>query len=216
MSYIVLCKNGIELIGADQKVIASAPKSGKAYPIGEILKGQTVPGNMIEDFTRNYRPVMAIMKPMTTCIASPNASSRKGSDIDMIVLHHTVGTAASAIATFQRYDPINGASAHYIIAKDGTIFQMVEDQYKAWHAGNDNPNSIGIEHEAFDGDKLTAAQEKASIALCKWLRKEYNIPKANVTGHRFSPKCTTGTACPGALFGARTEEALRAWVDKNL
>jgi hypothetical protein len=55
-------------------------------------------------------------------IRSPNVSSRNGTKIDMVVLHFTDGPSAqSAINTFR--DPNSQVSAHYIIDKNGDIYQ---------------------------------------------------------------------------------------------
>ncbi len=38
-----------------------------------------------------------------------------------------------------------GISVHFLIDNDGTIYQMLDTQHAAWHAGNINRNSIGVE-----------------------------------------------------------------------
>ncbi|NJM28107.1 MAG: N-acetylmuramoyl-L-alanine amidase [Pseudanabaena sp. RU_4_16] len=42
---------------------------------------------------------------------------------------------------------------------------MVADADKAWHAANANRNSVGIEHVAKEGEKLSDLQERSSIRL---------------------------------------------------
>lgn len=147
-------------------------------------------------------------------ISSPNFSSRDGGKINSIILHYTTaGTAQSSINHFK--NPASQVSAHYIIDKNGDIYQMVQDNDKAWHAGNANRHSIGIEHVAKVGDKLTEVQEKSSIALIKWLMTEYKISKDSIQGH----KQVGSTSCPGNIFGDDINDGnvpkLKAWVDKN-
>ena len=38
-----------------------------------------------------------------------------------------------------------GISVHFLIDNDGTIYQMLDTQHKAWHAGSINGKSIGVE-----------------------------------------------------------------------
>jgi N-acetyl-anhydromuramyl-L-alanine amidase AmpD len=68
-------------------------------------------------------------------------------------------------------------SAHYIVDKNGDIYQMVADSDKAWHAFGENADSIGIEHVARPGETLTPAQEQATVHLIRWLMAEYKISK---------------------------------------
>ncbi len=65
----------------------------------------------------------------------PNFSpGRSGNSIDLIVLHYTAGgNVESTIAWFK--NPRSRASAHYLVARDGTIYQFVRDEDTAWHAG---------------------------------------------------------------------------------
>jgi hypothetical protein len=92
---------------------------------------------------------------------------------------------------------------------------MVKDADKAWHAAGANRNSIGIEHVATKGDKLTDLQEAASIHLIKWLMHEYKILQQNILGH----KQVDITSCPGNIFGDHIDDTslpkFKAWVSKN-
>ncbi|NEO84040.1 MAG: LysM peptidoglycan-binding domain-containing protein [Spirulina sp. SIO3F2] len=146
-------------------------------------------------------------------IKSPNFNSRRGIDIDTVVVHYTTDTLRSAINTFK--NPATEVSAHYVIGKSGDIFQMVEDLDRAWHAGSINSRSIGIEHEASPGDRITPRQEKSSIQLIRWLMAEYDIPKERIIAH----KEVNSTSCPGDLFGDKRDSKdltnFKAWVDKN-
>ncbi len=59
---------------------------------------------------------------------------RDGNSIDLIVLHYTAGgNPESTIFWFK--NPRSRASAHYLVARDGTIYQFVRDEDTAWHAG---------------------------------------------------------------------------------
>jgi hypothetical protein len=149
-------------------------------------------------------------KPAVKWVRSPNFSARGSGKINKIVLHYTTSRNINgSISWFQ--NPASRVSAHYIVGREGEIVQMVRDSDKAWHAAGHNDTTIGIEHVAANGDKLSPAQEKATIQLCRWLMAEYRIPKQSVTGHRWLPN---STSCPGSLWP--TEADLRAWVNRHL
>ena len=71
---------------------------------------------------------------------------RQGRRINKIVLHHNGGnlTGKGCYDVWQTRE----ASAHYQVAADGRITQLVWDTDTAWHAGNWDANltSIGVEH----------------------------------------------------------------------
>jgi len=85
-------------------------------------------------------------------------------------------------------------SAHYVLARNGMIYQLVDDDCEAWHAGfsklhgrairkSCNAFSIGIELIGGLFAEYTEEQYESLIKLCKKLVEQYNIPKANVVGH---------------------------------
>ncbi|MDB6118512.1 MAG: hypothetical protein JWO08_2293, partial [Verrucomicrobiaceae bacterium] len=151
-------------------------------------------------------------------IQSPNRSSRNGAVITMVVMHCTEASWASTKATF-----LNGSSsgrqvsAHYVIDRNGDIYQMVIDSERANHCKGANSNSIGIEHVASAVQTMTAAQTASSVSLVRWLLQQYDIPSAQVYGHDFAPGYSGGgTSCPDALFGAHTQQAVQDWVNANV
>lgn len=156
-----------------------------------------------------------VKPPIKSFIESPNSSSRNGAEIDMIVLH--CSTAATVEGTIHWFlDHNSRVSAHYVVDKNGDIFQMVRDDCSAWHAKTANSRSIGIEHVATAADQLTDTQSKASAELVRWLATEYGIPAANVVGHKFAPGNEGTTDCPNHLFGEETAEAVAQWLSANV
>jgi len=66
-----------------------------------------------------------------------NYGSRNGSLILGIVMHMTQGyDVDGAISGFDEH----GTSAHYIVDRDGTIYQVIPDEYRADHAGGTDAN----------------------------------------------------------------------------
>jgi N-acetylmuramoyl-L-alanine amidase len=151
-------------------------------------------------------------------IQSPNHSCRNGARIDKIVLHCTEASLAGTIAEFQKSGG-RQVSAHYVIDRNGDIYQMVSDSDRANHCMGANENSIGIEHVGAETEALTAPQAAASAALIRWLLEQYHIPRTNIFGHDFTPGyCRPGgTSCPDKLFGATHDQGtIAAWVEANV
>jgi N-acetylmuramoyl-L-alanine amidase len=140
---------------------------------------------------------------------SPNHEPRKADIIDMLVLHYT-GMQSGKEALERLCDPAAKVSAHYLVEEDGTIFQMVPDSERAWHAGASywrgetdiNSRSIGIEivnpgHE-FGYRSFPAAQIDSLIGLCIRLLARHPIHPRNVVAH--SDVAPTRKQDPGELF----------------
>ncbi len=71
---------------------------------------------------------------------------------DSIVIHYTAGSSASGSAAWLKRPEVK-ASAHLVIGRDGSVFQIVPFNIQSWHAGVSayggrsgyNKYSIGIE-----------------------------------------------------------------------
>lgn len=138
-----------------------------------------------------------------------------------IVLHITEGTTeGGAFATFQASQSPNRVSAHFIVCRDGSIWQLVPLSRVAWHASQVNYHSIGIEHVAlsqagaadlnrrhpsgapFVYMPATSPQYAASAKLLAWLSAQTGIPADRQhirTHHEASPIDHHDECCTGAL-----------------
>lgn len=80
-------------------------------------------------------------------------------------------------------------SAHFLIARDGTLIQFVSCLSRAWHAGVSTWNgrlrcndfSIGIELEGDDGHAFEEAQYASLMLLIAALQQRY--PIESIVGH---------------------------------
>ncbi len=113
----------------------------------------------------------------------------------VIVEHVAVASSAAATRnTFvpDRRDPelheLPGTCAHFVVDRDGTIYQLVSVRIMCRHTVGLNYTAIGIEHAGFkDGDLLGNRRElAASLKLTAWLRCRYGIALKNVIGHNES------------------------------
>lgn len=134
-------------------------------------------------FSTNYGP--AIWNP-TSC----NYSSRSGTAISAVTVHTVQGSYAGCISWFKNCSA--QVSAHYVIrSSDGQVTQMVLESNKAWHVGNHNPYTIGIEHEGYINNAAwyTNAMYGSSANLVKDIcLSGYGIPPTS---------CYNGPSCNG-------------------
>ena len=80
-------------------------------------------------------------------------------------------------------------SAHFYVRRDGQLWQFVDCDARAWHAGqsryrgrdNCNNDSIGIELEGLDGAVFEDAQYETLATLCSALPQRY--PIRHIAGH---------------------------------
>ena len=183
-----------------------------------LSDGSSIQRPVATDAGRGHGSENPIPKPIIKqFIQSPNHSSRNGAKITMVVLHCTEASLASTIKTFQ--DPGGRqVSAHYVVDRNGDIYQMVRDDDRANHCKGANANSVGIEHVASEKDAMASAQKESSAALIRWLLAQYDISRSSIYGHAFAPGYSGGgTSCPDKLFGlAHTEQAVLDWVAKNV
>lgn len=132
---------------------------------------------------------------------SGNYSKGRSISIQRIVLHWIVGEISASDAVFTKKQA-RPRSAHYAIGSNGEIHQYVKDADTAWHAGNANAGSIGIEHAG--GQLINGARKKpttncheSSAKLVAWLCVTYKIP-CNRTYIRKHNEYMQ-TTCPGLL-----------------
>ncbi|MDP2823669.1 MAG: N-acetylmuramoyl-L-alanine amidase [Sulfuritalea sp.] len=118
---------------------------------------------------------------------SPNFDQRRS---NFVILHQTTNdNAEKALATLT--DPQRKVSAHYLISRDGTVMQLVDEAARAWHAGDSrwggmsdlNSASIGIELDNTGEEAFAEPQILALLALLDELRTRYRIPAANYLAH---------------------------------
>ena len=150
----------------------------------------------------------------------------------VIVLHYTDGSAAKG--TLEYFDNVRieesrrdllragavNVSSHFVVDRDGTIYQIQPETQFARHCIGLNHIAIGIEN-AGDGSKypLTDAQVAANIALVRYLASKF--PITHLLGHyevmKFrshayyqerDPKYVNDKPDPGAGFMKRVREGV--------
>lgn len=134
-----------------------------------------------------------------------------------IVLHHNAGTLTTE-GCYWAWQT-RKASAHYQVEADGTIGQLVADRDTAWHAGNANPYTIGIEHA---NNRLAPAwtiseatlENGAHLVAALCLAYGLGVPTWGVNVYPHQHFMNTG--CPGAIAGVQRDRYMsraQAWYE---
>tara|TARA_Y100000816_G_C25933809_1_gene487015 strand:+ start:122 stop:763 length:642 start_codon:yes stop_codon:yes gene_type:complete len=124
-----------------------------------------------------------------------NYSSRKKNKIVKYIVIHYTGMKSLKLAYKKLSDYGSNVSAHYLISRNGTIFNLLCPKYKAWHAGkskwkndtNLNEYSIGIELEnkghEYGYTNYTNTQYVSLKKLISFLKINFHIKEKNIIFH---------------------------------
>ena len=159
---------------------------------------------------------------------SPNHEPRRdGPAVNLLVLHYT-GMKSAREALERLCDPDAKVSAHYLIDEDGTVYRLVPESERAWHAGvaswrgetDINSRSIGIElvnpgHE-FGYRPFPEPQMLSLIDLALDICERQAILPCHVLGH--SDIAPERKQDPGELFAWKrlAAEGVGLWPDTPL
>jgi len=125
--------------------------------------------------------------PTSRWIGTTNFSLRKP---NFVIIHHTAQNACDeTLRAFTRVQ--SQVSAHYVICKDGMVHHLLNDYFRAWHAGlskwgsliDVNSSSVGIELDNNGYEPFPDAQINSLLHVLTALKTKYNIPAANFIGH---------------------------------
>ena len=138
-------------------------------------------------------------------LTTSKRSSRFGTKISRVIVHHWAGTAGGIERLVYSSDK---ASANYIILTDGTIIGSVPEKYRAWTSGSaaaDRPSiTVEVQNSTRGPDwKVSDAAIASLERLIADIAKRYgwsNIREGHeVRGHR----SFASTACPGPYLWPR-------------
>jgi N-acetylmuramoyl-L-alanine amidase len=113
----------------------------------------------------------------------------------VIVEHYTASESfSSAYSTFaadvadSELHELPGVCAHFVIDRDGTVYQLVSLTTMCRHTVGLNYTAIGIEHVGTSDAEIlgNSAQMRASLRLTAWLMHRFGIQLRDVIGHNES------------------------------
>ncbi len=173
--------------------IVSSSCSPYLFPLGKTAKRAYK--NNLKDRREDYTRFTAIELPADSLNAQQWTAPSPNFDVrtpNLVIIHHTAEESCQqSLRTLTDPNRRGRVSAHYLICKDGSVYRLVNEHYRAWQAGlsrwgnmqNINSLSLGIEldnngHEPFSGPLIHSL-----LVLLKSIQTRYNIPTGNFVGH---------------------------------
>ena len=128
---------------------------------------------------------------------NPRFAKRARKSTRHIVIHSTEGSLPSSLRTLSRGKVrrrryvSRGGHAHYLIAKNGTVYRILDPRFRANHAGVSMWNglkglsdySLGIELEGYHNVPFTDRQYRSLRELLGILQKRFRVKDKDVLGH---------------------------------
>lgn len=183
-----------------------------------------------------YFALIASLILLAGCASGPkfdtsHPSANHDNRVQFVVVHYTSASLQRSLQLLTHGE----VSSHYLIGddKDATIFKLVDESQRAWHAGESewqtrtwlNSSSIGIEivnpgfKETPDGKRYwypySEAQVQSLIVLLKDISKRNNISPRSIIGH--SDIAPLRKLDPGPLFPWKrlAAEGLGVWPNEQ-
>ncbi|WP_305138420.1 peptidoglycan recognition protein family protein [Dubosiella newyorkensis] len=155
---------------------------------------------------------------------SPNCSSRNGSKIDKITIHHMAGnlsveTCGNVFAPASRQ-----ASSHYGIGSDGRVGQYVDESMRAWTSSSYDNDRRAVTIEVADdsgapgwhvSDKALAKLIDLCTDICRRNGIKQLVYTGNASGNLTRHDFFAATNCPGPYLGSKFPY-IAAEVNKRL
>lgn len=160
--------------------------------------------------------------PLAQWSPSPNFDTRKPR---LIVIHQTeMESAEAALKVLHSQNAQGRVSAHYLIANNGKLYQLVEDNQRAWHAGvgswqgmtDINSVSIGIELDNNGSEPFEERQILSLIRLLDDLCKRFNIPRDAIIGHADLAPSRKSDPSRHFPWQRLAQAGFGQWYDENL
>lgn len=184
---------------------------------------------------RSFSVLAALLLALLAgCSSAPkidrsHPSVNHDSRVQFVVLHYTSAPLDRSLALLTHGE----VSSHYLIGDaPPTVYQLVDESQRAWHAGDSqwagrtwlNSSSLGIEivnpgYTDSPTGRLwypySEGQITALIGLLKDIRSRYNIDPRNYVGH--SDIAPMRKLDPGPLFPWQrlAQEGFGLWPDAN-
>ena len=170
-------------------------------PSGHALEGGTStddPYTTTGEEEYGIKPAMIVLPPT----GKGYWKGREGYEVEGIVMHKTAGKLSDDLDWLRNGGEV---SAHFLVSKAGTIYQIVPLEDAAWCSGGTKGNesqwttsrgdtytsgdvnrtTIGVEVEGASGEAYTSGQKEACSKLVEWLVRRYDIDPEDIVSHAY-------------------------------
>ncbi|MDE2668014.1 MAG: N-acetylmuramoyl-L-alanine amidase [Acidobacteriota bacterium] len=128
---------------------------------------------------------------------NPRFAKRSRKSTRFIIIHSTEGSLPSSLRTLSRGKVrrrryiSRGGHAHYLVAKNGTVYRILDPKYRANHAGVSmwngldrlSDHSLGIELEGYHNVPFADRQYRSLKELLRILQKRFRVKDRDVLEH---------------------------------
>jgi N-acetyl-anhydromuramoyl-L-alanine amidase len=146
--------------------------------------------------------------PNAIWVPSPHFDARPTNEVSLLVVHAIAlppgGVSPLPVLSFFQGELVPEAdpyfqqiadlrvSAHCVIDRNGQIYQCVDFNQRAWHAGVStyqgreacNDFSVGVELIGPEEGPFTESQIQALGSIARYLIAHYGLKVSNIVGHR--------------------------------
>ena len=180
--YWFIAVRGKEAPPSEKRIPIKEVPVEKAAPIAEEIKEPKIQIPEINERVVNWGHYIPVATRTIDTIIIHSAYNAIGGDVhDM----------EQVIEEFRMYR----VTSHYLITRDGIIYQLAPNEAVAYHTGYGkmpdggrenaiNLFSIGIEMIYTKTESPTEAQYQSLVQLVKYLQQGYDIPLENILGHK--------------------------------
>lgn len=128
--------------------------------------------------------------------------SSGGNSPRLLIVHIMQGTLNGTDSWFR--NPAAQVSAHFGVGKDGTVYQWVDTNDRAWHAMAANSYAVGVECEGYAGTELTGAQFRAVAEIFAWAHQVHPAVSAWLNTRPFTGSGLSWHGLGGDAWGGHT------------
>jgi len=108
----------------------------------------------------------------------------------MVIIHGDAGSSDAGTVSWIQ-NPESRVSYHYLVGRDGEIYQFVDEDSKAWHAGTSEWNgvadlnrlSVGVAFANNGQEHFKAIQYEVGAELVADICRRHKIPCDKIRGH---------------------------------
>ena len=126
-----------------------------------------------------------------------NSKLEKRSNTTMIILHHAAASICSVedIDSWHKQRGWAGIGYHFLVRKDGSVYEGRPIDTVGAHVVNYNSNSVGICAEGnFESDVMSDIQKSSMKELIEYVKEKYS--NVQIVAHNE----LASTKCPGKNF----------------
>ena len=181
------------VVGSMLLLVGNFSCSHDLYPLGRAAKNAYK--DNLKTMRADYMHFTPVVLPVDSLAAAQWTAPSPNFDIrspNMVIIHHTAQQSCQqSLRTLTNAAAKGRVSAHYLVCKDGTVYRLVDERYRAWQAGvsrwgnmrNINSLSIGIELDNNGFEHFSQPQIHSLLVLLESLKRRYHIPTGNFVGH---------------------------------